>query len=65
MNIIVLIYLILVIVSFNILYSSGAYKSIYVVNCHKNPVLFAIGSFIATVTGPIWIMVGVIEAFIR
>ena len=64
MNIIVLIYLILMIVSFILMLYAGTYRNLYILNCHENPVLFAAGSIILTAAGPFWVIYGFIKALI-
>ena len=59
MNFLVLIYLILVIVSFNILYHGGYYRRCYIMACKRNMIRFALASTVVTATGPIWILVGI------
>lgn len=61
MNFLVLIYLILVIVSFNILYHGGYYRRCYIMVCKRNAIQFALASTVVTATGPIWIFVGIVK----
>ena len=61
MNILALVYLILVIVTFNILYHGGYYRKCYIMVCKRNRIQFALASTVVTATGPIWLMIGIIE----
>lgn len=65
MSFLVLIYLILVIVVFNILYTDGAYRKIYYGPCHRKIFLFTVTAILSTIIGPVWLVRGFMRGLIE
>lgn len=65
MSVLLLIYLILLIISFNILYTGGGYKKLYVKTCERNMITFIPAALLATLISPFWFIIGIIDGLTR
>jgi len=65
MSFLIVFYLILVIVVFNVLYTDGGYRKMYIEQCHRKPVRFIVTAIVTTIVGPVWLVRGFMRALIE